>query len=154
MKKIKKISTPRWHEKKMVVNFLAFEEKRLWTQAISFDFILAITSAVILRAERLLVDCLRDKSILKSTLKYWALGLAIMIASSLVISLFNIPTSDNQNTNIELFKQAPIIQSMCAIIFAPIFLAIPYWKNKYNIRNNYIIYVSPDLYISGFWNIL
>ena len=60
------------------------------------------------------------KNILKSTLKYWALGLAIMIVSSLVISLFSIPTSDNQNTNIELFKQAPIIQSICAIIFAPI----------------------------------
>ena len=93
------------------------------------------------------------KSILKSTLKYWALGLAIMIVSSLVISLFNIPTSDNQNTNIELFKQAPIIQSMCAIIFAPIIEELVFRHSFRNFTNKPIVFALTTGLIFGFVHI-
>lgn len=93
------------------------------------------------------------KNILKSTLKYWALGLAIMIVSSLVISLFNIPTSDNQNTNIELFKQAPIIQSICAIIFAPIIEELVFRHSFRNFTNKPIVFALTTGLIFGFVHI-
>lgn len=93
------------------------------------------------------------KTIIKTTLKYWSLGLVIMILSSFIIGLFNIPTSDNQNTNIELFKQAPILQSLCAIIFAPIIEELVFRHSFRKFTNNPTIFALTTGLIFGFVHI-
>jgi membrane protease YdiL (CAAX protease family) len=76
-----------------------------------------------------------------------------MVVSSFVIGLFNIPTSDNQNTNIELFKQAPIIQSLCAIIFAPIIEELVFRHSFRKFTSNPIIFALTTGLIFGFVHI-
>ena len=80
------------------------------------------------------------KKILKSTFKYWIIGLVIMITSSYIIGLLNIPSNVNQDTNIELFKQGPILQSICAIVLAPIIEELVFRRSFKNFTNNKYIF--------------
>ena len=92
-----------------------------------------------------LLDNLKDfkrnyKKILKTTIKYWIIGLGIMIISSSIISSFKIPTSINQDINVELFKSGPIRQSICAIILAPIIEELVFRNSFKKFTNNPMIF--------------
>lgn len=93
------------------------------------------------------------KKILKTTIKYWLIGLAIMIISSTIIDLFKIPTSDNQSANIELFKSAPIIQAICAIILAPIIEELVFRNSFKNFTTSPILFALTTGLLFGFVHI-
>ncbi len=59
------------------------------------------------------------KSILKTTLNYWFKGFFVMIVASFLITLLHFEENTNQAANIEMLKQTPIIEILCAVILAP-----------------------------------
>lgn len=104
---------------------------------------LAIIFSIIYR--KTLIENIKDfkknyKTILKSTLKYWLLGLLLMLVSSVVINQFNINTTNNQDANINLFIQAPILQAICAIILAPIIEELVFRRSFKDFTTNPIIF--------------
>lgn len=104
---------------------------------------LAIIFSIIYR--KTLIENIKDfkknnKTILKSTLKYWFLGLLLMLVSSVVINQFNINTTNNQDANINLFIQAPILQAICAIILAPIIEELVFRRSFKDFTTNPIIF--------------
>lgn len=76
------------------------------------------------------------KTILKNTTIYWLIGLAIMLSTSYILTSLNIGDTTNQEQNISLFKEAPIIQSFIAIILAPIIEELVFRKSFQNFTNN------------------
>lgn len=104
---------------------------------------LAIIFSIIYR--KTLIENIKDfkknyKTILKSTLKYWFLGLLLMLVSSIIINQFNINTTNNQDANINLFIQAPILQAICAIILAPIIEELVFRRSFKDFTTNPIIF--------------
>ncbi len=89
------------------------------------------------------------KQIFKSTIKYWLIGFGIMLLSSLLIGILGIEGSDNQNTNIELFKSAPIIQALIAIILAPITEELVFRRSFKNFTNNKLLFALVTGLIFG-----
>ncbi len=89
------------------------------------------------------------KQIYKSTIKYWLIGFAIMLLSSLLIGFLGIKGSDNQTANIELFKTAPFIQAFIAIILAPITEEIVFRRSFKNFTNNKILFALVTGLIFG-----
>lgn len=89
------------------------------------------------------------KSILKTTTKYYLIGLGIMLVSGIIIGLIGIEESTNQNTNIDLFKQAPIIQSIIAIILAPIIEELVFRRSFKNFTNNKLLFALTTGLIFG-----
>jgi len=60
------------------------------------------------------------KTIIKTTFKYWLIGFIIMIISSIIIAFLKIEINANQEANIELLNNMPLIEFICAVLFAPI----------------------------------
>lgn len=60
------------------------------------------------------------KKYFKTIINYWIKGLFIMIASSFIISMFNISSNTNQDENVRLLKEMPLVEITCACIIAPI----------------------------------
>ena len=89
------------------------------------------------------------KTILKKTIKYWLIGLGIMLLSSLIIGFLGISGSDNQNTNIDLVKNAPIMQSFIVIILAPIIEELVFRRSFKNFTNNKILFAFVTGLIFG-----
>ena len=63
-----------------------------------------------------------------------------MLVSSIVINQFNINTTNNQDANINLFIQAPILQAICAIILAPIIEELVFRRSFKDFTTNPIIF--------------
>lgn len=61
-----------------------------------------------------------NKKILKKSIIYWLIGLAIMIISSTIISAIGIPLPTNEASNRQQFNTYPIVQIITSIIFTPI----------------------------------
>ncbi len=100
------------------------------------------------------IDNIKDlkknyKSIFKTTIKYWLIGLGIMLVSSLIIGLIGIGDTANQDTNINLFKEAPIIQAFIAIILAPIIEELVFRRSFKNFTNNKILFALVTGLIFG-----
>ena len=72
-----------------------------------------------------------------------------MFLSSLVIGFLGIEGSDNQTTNIELFKTAPIIQAFIAIILAPITEELVFRRSFKNFTNNKLLFALVTGLIFG-----
>lgn len=89
------------------------------------------------------------KSILKTTVKYWIMGLGIMLISSTIIGLIGIGDTANQDTNISLFKEAPIIQTIIAVIMAPIIEELVFRRSFKNFTNNKILFALVTGLIFG-----
>ncbi len=113
---------------------------------------MAITYSVAYR--KTIIDNIKDlkknyKSIFKTTIKYWLIGLGIMLVSSLIIGLIGIGDTANQDTNINLFKEAPIIQAFTAIILAPIIEELVFRRSFKNFTNNKILFALVTGLIFG-----
>lgn len=89
------------------------------------------------------------KKILKTTAKYWLIGLAIMLISSIIIGMLGISDSVNQDANIELFKNSPIMQAIIAIILAPIIEEIVFRRSFKDFTNNKILFAIVTGLIFG-----
>lgn len=60
------------------------------------------------------------KKYLSIAFSYWIKGLFVMVVSSNIINLFNIPANANQESNIAILKMLPLTQFILACIMAPI----------------------------------
>lgn len=89
------------------------------------------------------------KKIFKTTLKYYLIGLGIMLVSSLIIGSLKLGDSANQEANIELFKQAPIFQAFIAIILAPIIEELVFRRSFRDFTNNKILFALVTGLIFG-----
>ena len=73
------------------------------------------------------------KKYFKTIINYWLKGLFIMFASSFVISMFDISTNTNQDENVRLLKEMPIVEITCACILAPIMEELVF---RFSFRNS------------------
>lgn len=85
------------------------------------------------------------KNILKISAIYWLIGFIIMFFSSLVITHFHIESNLNQATNMEMLKNMPVAEILCACLFAPITEELIFRVGFKNISSNKHIYA----FISG-----
>lgn len=87
------------------------------------------------------------KSIFKTTLLYWLLGLAIMLLSSTIIAKLNIPTNTtNQANNINMLQNMPIIAITIMVVLAPIIEELVFRKGLLNFTTNkHIFAISSGL---------
>lgn len=76
------------------------------------------------------------KKYFKTIINYWIKGLFIMIVSSFVISIFNISSNSNQDENIRLLKEMPIVEITCACILAPLLEEIVFRLSFKNMSKN------------------
>ena len=72
-----------------------------------------------------------------------------MLISSIIIGLLGISDSVNQDTNIELFKNSPIMQAIIAIILAPIIEEIVFRRSFKDFTNNKILFAIVTGLIFG-----
>lgn len=119
--------------------------------------ILAITFCLIYK--KTLINDLKTfklnyKKYLKKSFNYWLKGLFIMIASSLIISIFNIDTNTNQAANISLLKQYPIVEIICATTFAPLIEELVFRRSLKNFTNNKNLYAFTTGLFFGFLHIM
>lgn len=94
------------------------------------------------------------KKILKTTLNYWLKGLFIMIFSSYILTILKIGSNANQDANIALFQTMPIVEFICAVIFAPITEELVFRRSLKNISSNKHIYALTSGIIFGFIHII
>ncbi len=80
------------------------------------------------------------KTIIKTTFKYWLIGFIIMIISSIIIAFLKIEINANQEANIELLNNMPLIEFICAVLFAPIIEELIFRRSFKNISSNKHIY--------------
>ena len=78
--------------------------------------------------------------ILKKSIIYWLIGLAIMIISSELIELIGIPLNSNEEAVRAQLKEFPIMQIMQTVIFAPIMEEIVFRYSFKNLSSNKHIY--------------
>jgi membrane protease YdiL (CAAX protease family) len=94
------------------------------------------------------------KKILLTTLKYWLVGIIIMIISSIIIALSGISDNTNQEANINMLKQAPIIEILCAVIFGPILEELVFRRGLKNFTSNKHVYAITTGLIFAFIHII
>ena len=140
--------------------FIFFIEKKIISYNTSLLFIyIGLTIIYLLAYRKNIIEDLKDfkknyKHILKRTIKYWLIGLIIMILSTYVINLFNVPVNDNQESNISFFKEAPLIQATCSIILAPIIEELVFRRSFKNFTNNPILFGLVTGLLFGFVHII
>lgn len=138
----------------MPFSYLLIKNKISESTVYFFVFIgMAITYIVYYRKS--LLNDLKDlkknyKTIFKTTIKYWLIGFGLMILSSMILTSLNIGTAANQEQNISLFKNAPIIQSLIAIILAPITEELVFRRSFKNFTDNkHIFAITTGLIFGG-----
>jgi len=82
------------------------------------------------------------KTIIKTTFKYWLIGFIIMIISSIIIAFLKIEINANQEANIELLNNMPLIEFICAVLFAPIIEELIFRRSFKNIA---LLHVTSSL---------
>ena len=129
--------------------------KNMISENIVYLFVFSgLTILYLISYRKSLIEDIKDfkknyKKILSITIKYWLIGLIVMITSSLIITFIGIDNSNNQNTNIELFKQAPFIQAFIAITLAPIIEELVFRRSFKNFTNNKILFALTTGLIFG-----
>lgn len=129
--------------------------KNMISENIVYLFIFSgLTILYLIAYRKSLIEDIKDfkknyKKILSITIKYWLIGLIVMITSSLIITFIGVDNSNNQNTNIELFKQAPFIQAFIAITLAPIIEELVFRRSFKNFTNNKILFALTTGLIFG-----
>lgn len=94
------------------------------------------------------------KKILLTSLKYWLIGTIIMIISSILISIIGIKENINQEANINMLKNAPIVEILCAVIFGPIVEELVFRRGLKNFTSNKHIYAITTGLIFAFIHII
>lgn len=89
------------------------------------------------------------KSILKTTFNYWIKGLFIMFISSYIITLLNLDANVNQAANEEMLMEMPVVQSICAILLAPMLEELVFRRSLKNFTNNKHLYAITTGLIFG-----
>lgn len=93
--------------------------------------------------------------ILKTAIKYWLIGLAIMIVFNLFISIINGGgIANNEKAVRELLKKAPIYMFFQISIYAPFTEEIIFRKSIRDIFNNPIIYILVSGLVFGGMHVL
>lgn len=86
------------------------------------------------------------KLILGTTIKYWFIGLIIMLISSIIINIIGITPNTNQEENIEILKQYPLFEITCACFIAPIIEELVYrCSMKRSTNNKHIFAITTGL---------
>ena len=80
------------------------------------------------------------KMILKTTINYWIKGLFIMIVSSYIIELINLPINTNQEANADLLASLPLVEALIAVLFAPIYEELIFRKSLFKFTENKHLY--------------
>ena len=80
------------------------------------------------------------KEIISSTIKYWIIGLIISLITSNILELFHLTPNINQESNITLLKQYPIIEYILAVLLAPITEELVFRRSFIYSTNNKYIY--------------
>ena len=80
------------------------------------------------------------KFILKTSLKYWGLGFLAMYVSSLLIQLLHLPEVTNQEENIQMLKQYPIVEFILAGFFAPLIEELVFRRSLVKATTNKHLY--------------
>lgn len=94
------------------------------------------------------------KSILKVSFTYWIKGLFIMLTSSYIIGLLKIAPNVNQQENINILKQMPLVEFICAIFLAPIFEELVFRRGLKNFTRNKHIYALTTGIIFAFIHVI
>lgn len=138
----------------MPFSYLLIQNKISESTVYLFVFTGMVITYIIYYRKSLLND-LKDlrknyKTILKTTIKYWLIGFGLMILSSLILTSLNIGTATNQEQNISLFKSAPIIQAIIAILLAPIIEELVFRRSFKNFTNNkHLFAITTGLIFGG-----
>lgn len=80
------------------------------------------------------------KTILKTTINYWIKGLFIMIVSSYIIELINLPINTNQEANANLLASLPLVEALIAVLFAPIYEELVFRRSLFKFTDNKHLY--------------
>ena len=91
----------------------------------------------------------RYKEILKITFRYWFIGYLIMMVSSNIINILHLEENTNQAANIDLLRQAPLVEILCASIFAPILEELVFRRGLKKSTNNKYLYAIVTGLIFG-----
>ena len=87
------------------------------------------------------------KKILSITIKYWIKGLFLMFVFSYLIALIHLDSNYNQDLNIALLKKSILIESLIAMILAPILEEIVFRRSFRNFTNNKHIFAFTTGFI-------
>ncbi|MFA5602842.1 MAG: CPBP family intramembrane glutamic endopeptidase [Bacilli bacterium] len=83
-------------------------------------------------------------------IKYWILGLFIMVVSNKVITIFtSVEMAQNESAVRELFTEAPIYTLLGTVLFAPIVEEIIFRKTIKNLINTKWLYIIFSGFIFG-----
>lgn len=94
------------------------------------------------------------KEILKITINLWIKGIFIMLISSFVINMFSIEQNVNQAANIEQLKAMPVVEIICAVVFAPITEELIFRRGLKNFTTNKHLYALSSGIIFGFIHVI
>lgn len=90
------------------------------------------------------------KENLKTSLRYWGIGIVIMIISNLIITILtNGRIATNEEAVRELIQISPLYMAFELIIYAPISEELIFRKSIYNITKNRYIYILLSGLIFG-----
>lgn len=109
-------------------------------------FYLSLAIAFILYYKEDLLNNLKDfkknyKEILKITFNYWLKGLFIMLISSYIINSLHLPSNTaNQDANISMLKEMPIVECLIAVVFAPIIEELVFRRSLKDFTKNKHLY--------------
>ena len=102
--------------------------------------IMAIIFGLIYRKDLINDLKISFKKVILTTLKYWLIGFIIMYISSLIIELFKLAPNVNQEANIALLKEAPVLEFIFAVILAPFVEELVFRRSLIKAINNKHIY--------------
>lgn len=102
--------------------------------------IMAIIFGLIYRKDLINDLKINFKKVILTTLKYWLIGFIIMYISSLIIELFKLAPNVNQEANIALLKEAPVLEFILAVILAPFVEELVFRRSLIKAINNKHIY--------------
>ncbi len=102
--------------------------------------IMAILFGLIYRKDLIKDLKLNFKEVVLTTFKYWLIGFIIMYISSLIIELFKLAPNVNQEANIALLKEAPVLEFILALLLAPFVEELVFRRSLIKAINNKHIY--------------
>ncbi|HIS17227.1 MAG TPA: CPBP family intramembrane metalloprotease [Candidatus Coprovivens excrementavium] len=140
--------------------FYFFERKEIINYQVSMIltyFFTAIVYSYIYRKD--LIKDIKNfkenyKLILSTTIKYWFIGLIVMVISSNIINMIGIAPNTNQEGNIELLRKYPLFEITCACFIAPIIEELVYRRSLKNATSNKHLFALTSGIIFGLVHVL
>ena len=94
------------------------------------------------------------KEYLKIAFNYWLKGLFIMITSSIILNLFHLGLTTNEEVNRSLINSYPITEIISAVLIAPLMEELVFRRSLKKFTNNIHIYAFTTGLIFGFIHII